>query len=229
MEGDFQVKVKFQAGSKCSVKTISLTIDPTLGELQQRISDEFNVAPHQQKVIYKGRILADDPSTKLIQKHQLKSGDLLVVIEIKSVQTPTNPPPINTTQQQPLQPINNPIPTIQQPAPVQAFKVDEGKVAQLQEMGYPKEEITLCLTAARNDVMVAVEFLESGIPDDLGAMQEDEDFEDEEGEEGEEGFSGVEGHGTAINQEQIQEFLQSEEFAQMRDQLRANPENIQGT
>ena len=116
-----------------------------------------------------------------------------------------NNPPANIAAPGNSNPQNNAIPVLNQPAPTNEFVVDQTKVAQLQEMGYSNlEEVRACLTASRNDVTIAVEFLENGIPDDLMDEENDDEYEDE----GEVVLGGdIQGLGLPeITQDQIQEF-----------------------
>ena len=42
MENNFDIKIKYQAGSNCSTKVISLTTDPTVGELKDKAAPIFD-------------------------------------------------------------------------------------------------------------------------------------------------------------------------------------------
>ena len=162
----FQVKVKHTKGQ---TQTAELDADPTVQDLKEAIVLLFNIPIPDQKIIYKGKILSE-MSDKLKSKYNIKSGDLIMLIEQKKESPTENPKPIANQNQQTI--INNPIPTLNQSE--QQFVVDEEKVKLLGEMGYVREDIIPCQTASLNDTEVAIEFLLNGIPEDLeGDSQED--------------------------------------------------------
>lgn len=82
-------------------------------------------------------------------------------------------------------------------------------------MGFAREEVEVCLRAALNDGNVAVEFLMNGIPEGLGA-------DDCDGHDGQ-AMTNL----TPEQAQQIQAFLNSEEFQTLREQLRDDPSLLQ--
>lgn len=114
-------------------------------------------------------MIEDHDNVKLIEKYKLEPNSNIMVLEKKA---PAKPEKKDIAQQN--IPLNDPNPQInnnpnpnqnQQPAH-QPFQVDEQKITNMIELGFTREEIIPALTVARNDVNLAYEFLESGIPED---------------------------------------------------------------
>ena len=210
----FSLKIKHTKGA---TQTASLPAAPTVAHLKTTIEALFNIPQTEQKLIHKGRILGDLPDELLTSKYNIKSGDMIMLIEKpKPAPTPLEPP-ANLPQNQ--QQISNPIPTLNQSTATQ-FIPNEDTVSSLVAMGYPRTEIIPCLRAARNNADLAVEFLLSGIPE--GA--EDGDWEDEDSQEDGNSDSDEQGQ-TAAGL--IGNLINSPQFLALREQARDDPTVIQ--
>jgi hypothetical protein len=209
----FSLKIKHTKGA---TQTASLPAAPTVAHLKTTIEVLFNIPQTDQKLIHKGRILGETPDDLLTSKYNIKSGDMIMLIE--KPKPALNPPskPENLPQNQ--QQISNPIPTLNQPTSHQ-FIPNEETVSSLVAMGYPRTEIIPCLRAARNNADLAVEFLLSGIPD--GA--EDGDWDDEDSQE--DANSDDEQGQTAAGL--IGNLINSPQFLALREQARDDPSVIQ--
>lgn len=167
MQSNFEVKLKYTKGSAVQNKTTTLSQDPTVKELKSTIQQLFEIPEDQQKVIYKGKMIEDHGDVKLVEKYKLEPGANIMVLLKKPANAPNPEKKLSTNQnaQQNQQTnIANPIP-VNNP-PQQQFVLDEAKLANLIELGFVREDIVPALTLAKNDVNLAYEFLESGIPEE---------------------------------------------------------------
>lgn len=163
--------------------------DDTIGGLKSKINDAHGHAVATQKIIYSGKILADDKS---IGSCGIKEKDFLVLMVSKPKPTPTPMPVVtpaattSTPAAQPAAPASQPpAPT---PAPAPAAPAAEAPppafgdgssfvtgtalqatISNLVEMGFEEEQVKRALRASYNNPDRAVEYLMSGIPAHLEA------------------------------------------------------------
>ena len=112
-------------------------------------------------------MIEDHGDVKLVEKYKLEPGANIMVLLKKPANAPNPEKKLSTNQnaqQNPQTNIANPIPVNNQPQ--QQFVLDETKLANLIELGFVREDIVPALTLAKNDVNLAYEFLESGIPEE---------------------------------------------------------------
>lgn len=132
-----------------------------------------------QKLIYQGKILADDASVKDVG---IKSGEFVVVMLAKANQAQAKPPPSSAAST----PAAVPTPTPSDAAPAGAAApmnmeaasatlvtgaAADQAVQQLMDMGFARPEVERCLQAAFGNPDRAVEYLMSGIPEGLLAAR----------------------------------------------------------
>ena len=150
--------------------------DVTVKDLKNEIEKVHGFDSSIIKLLFSGAVLDD---TKTLASYQIKDDSVLIMMNNKI--KPKNVPkeePQQPQQQQPSQPQQQPPQQVQeqpqpeppkQPAQVpQQPKPDyTEQVNSLVEMGFGKEESLTALNAARGNVVLAVEFLSSGIPANL--------------------------------------------------------------
>lgn len=183
----------------------NLEIQPqfTVLDVKRMIETNQGHSVDSQKLLFKGRILEDE---KPLTDYQITENAILVLMVTKKPQA--RPEPAQNQQADILVP--------QQEAAPQA---SEEEVTRLMELGYPREEVTAALQAARNNSAIAAEFLMSGyIP-----MAENEEAEFEEGDE-EEFEEGAE----EVTSTTFDFLLQSPEFQSIREVILQNPSELEG-
>lgn len=156
--------------------------DKTVEELKKLVAEARSEFPaDQQKLIYQGKILADQSK---IEEYSIKDGGFVVVMVAKA--KPAASPPAAATTPAPAAPAAPaPGPTAAAGAAPEAPSTDapmtqetaaaslvtggaaEATIASLCDMGFEREQVQRCLQAAFNNPERAVEYLMSGIPEGL--------------------------------------------------------------
>mmetsp|Transcript_63753 Transcript_63753/g.151985 ORF Transcript_63753/g.151985 Transcript_63753/m.151985 type:complete len:376 (+) Transcript_63753:119-1246(+) len=152
--------------------------EDTVAELKKKIAavkSEFPV--EQQKLIFCGKILTDD---MIVKDQNIKEGDFLVVMATKP--KPAAPaggeatsgsgtaaaPPAVAAAPAPVPMETDAPPSMEAAqATVVSGSAMEGTIQQLMDMGFPRPEVERCLQAAFNNPDRAVEYLMTGIPENL--------------------------------------------------------------
>ncbi|CAK5281502.1 unnamed protein product, partial [Mycena citricolor] len=182
-------KLKSQRPMKITIKTtqqkvFQLDAEPTdtVADLKARIQEAHGHPTASQKVIYSGKILADD---KTVESCGIKEKDFLVLMVSKPKPTPTPMPAASTSTPEVTAPAQ-PAPataaapaapttaeTAAAPAPAAAFGTDssflsgdalQSTIANMMEMGFTREEVTRAMRASYNNPDRAAEYLMTGIP-----------------------------------------------------------------
>ncbi|KAJ7647402.1 hypothetical protein FB45DRAFT_893350 [Roridomyces roridus] len=167
-------------------KSFEIEADPedTIAALKSKIEDAHGHAASVQKIIYSGKVLADD---KTVQSCGIKETDFLVLMVSKPKPTPTPMPPAASTSTPapaPAAPVDQPAapaaaaPTTTEtstPAPFgesSSFLSGEAlqsTISNLMDMGFNREEVTRAMRASFNNPDRAAEYLMTGIPAHLEA------------------------------------------------------------
>jgi len=168
---------------------IEISATETVKALKQKIESEKGAADYgaaTQKLIYAGKILADDDP---ISKYNIDEKKFIVVMVAKpkaapAPATPTEPTPAPTPAPAPAPAAAAPpaaAPASATPAPSEGTKEDEKPavsadtglvmgedynrmVQNIQDMGYEKSQVEAALRASFNNPDRAVEYLLTGIP-----------------------------------------------------------------
>ena len=200
--------------------------------LKERIHTECQqVEPELQKLILQGTVLNNE---KPLSEYGVKEGSfiILMALKVKPQPKPVQAPPIDQPQvmnnaqpppqqQNPLNPPEaSPPPAAAGAAgappapgagdPVQTGPAFESAVAEMQAMGFPRDEILRAMAAAHNHPELAIEYLMSGVPE----LQPDEPQYQEEQEEGPDNAAG--GNPLAF-------LARTPHFQQVRERLLSDP------
>lgn len=170
-------------------------VDPakTVAEVKQLIQEAQGFEAPLQKLIYSGKILADE---KTIESYSIKEKDFIVCMVSKpkaapkaaaSAEPPATPAP---AAQVPVTPAPVPVATPQAPAQAAAAPIEDTRsgafndanafaagdsrtsaVNMLMEMGYDRPEVEKAMRAAFNNPDRAVEYLLTGIPEHIQREQ----------------------------------------------------------
>eukprot|EP00638_Chattonella_subsalsa_P016366 CAMPEP_0117824042 /NCGR_PEP_ID=MMETSP0949-20121206/4629_1 /TAXON_ID=44440 /ORGANISM="Chattonella subsalsa, Strain CCMP2191" /LENGTH=394 /DNA_ID=CAMNT_0005663715 /DNA_START=38 /DNA_END=1225 /DNA_ORIENTATION=+ len=177
-------------GFELEIKTLDsgsfkISVEPnfTVSKVKELIlgvkGEKYDVA--RQQLIHNGKILSDDGAT-LESAGVGSTGFLVCMVKKKPAAAAAAPAPAEPT----AAPAPAPVPVAapapapaQAPAPAAAGAtggqeggpaLDPAAVAQLQEMGFPKDQVEAALRAAMGNVDLAAEFLMTGIPDNIGDL-----------------------------------------------------------
>ncbi|KAK0212934.1 hypothetical protein DFS33DRAFT_1285557 [Desarmillaria ectypa] len=171
---------------------IDVEDEETIGALKNKIQEAQGHPVTSQKIIYSGKILADD---KTVGSCGIKEKDFLVLMVSKPKPTPTPMPPTAssssvTAAHAAPPPVVAPTPvTPQQPAPAPAPAASalapaapaspaafgdsssfltgdalQSTINNMTEMGFPRDQVLRALRASYNNPDRAVEYLMNGIP-----------------------------------------------------------------
>lgn len=216
---------------KVTVKTLQQTSfeleldeNETILSVKEKIQAKEGFDVDSQKLIYSGKILANDVQVKAIG---IKEGEFLVVMVTKPAKKAEAPKPAAAPAPAPAQPAQPAAaaapaaahaPTTAPAAPAQEFSEDV--VSKLTEMGFPRDECVAALRAAFGNPDRAVDYLMNGIPEGAGAedMEESEPTAMEEDEEEDD---------DVMSDNPLAFLLNQEEFLQMRAAVQANPQLLQ--
>ncbi|KAJ7346539.1 hypothetical protein DFH08DRAFT_700217 [Mycena albidolilacea] len=168
-------------------KVFQIDAEPadTVAVLKSKIQDAQGHATAIQKIIYSGKVLPDD---KTVESCGIKEKDFLVLMVSKPKPTPSPLPAASTSAPAPA-----PAPAVAQPAPAAAAAPSpaadappaaapfggsssflsgealQATIANMVEMGFPREQVLACMRASYNNPDRAAEYLMTGIPDHLVA------------------------------------------------------------
>ncbi|KAI0314923.1 hypothetical protein OF83DRAFT_1134570 [Amylostereum chailletii] len=184
---------------KVTIKTLQqkvFTVDTedtdTILDLKNKIQESQKHPVDNQKIIFSGKVLADD---KIVASCNIKEKDFLVLMVSKPKATPAPAPP---TVPEPPAPVDEPMPdsaplptaptptttTPAEPTPAPTTSTpaafgDMGAfvsgdalqttIQNMMEMGFEREQVTRALRASFNNPDRAVEYLMTGIPSHLEA------------------------------------------------------------
>ncbi|KAJ7188347.1 hypothetical protein C8R46DRAFT_1341140 [Mycena filopes] len=171
-------------------KVFQVDAEPTetVADLKLKIQEAQGHPTAIQKIIYSGKVLPDD---KTVESCGIKEKDFLVLMVSKPKPTPSPLPAASTSTPAPAAPAPAaepaapaaavPPPTDAAPAadaPPPAFgdtssflsgAALQTTIANLMEMGFPREQVTRAMRASYNNPDRAVEYLMTGIPSHLEA------------------------------------------------------------
>ncbi|KAK0943128.1 UV excision repair protein rad23 [Friedmanniomyces endolithicus] len=173
--------------------TIDAEPTETIGAVKQKISTEKGWEPSQQKLIYSGKILQDDntiESYKIEEKGFIvcmtskpkpapKAAAAEPSTPAKAVSTPSVPPaPVAAPASAPAQPPATPSPapastastappsaTFNDPSALALGEQRSAAIANMEAMGFPRDQIDRAMRAAFFNPDRAVEYLLTGIPE----------------------------------------------------------------
>jgi UV excision repair protein RAD23 len=143
----------------------------TVRELKKKVAAaKAEFVAELQKLIYSGRVLNDDMVCKDVG---IKDGEFLVVMLTKAkpaapeaAAAPPAAPPAAPDTSAPMA-----IDQASAGGGNMGGEAQEGAIAQLCDMGFPREQVISCLRAAFNNPDRAVEYLMNGIPEGIMAEQ----------------------------------------------------------
>ncbi|TIB64886.1 hypothetical protein E3P77_02914 [Wallemia ichthyophaga] len=176
---------------------IEIDLGATIATLKQLIHDNQGFAVDTQKLIFSGKILADDRS---IESLDIKDKDFLVVMVSKPKPTPKKEEPATQAEgqvqaqapEQPqtqTQPESQPQPSSSAPGNNLAMGSElETAVGNMVEMGFDRDLVMKAMRASFNNPERAVEYLMNGIPGGVGETEQPEQPE-QSGQSGQSGQS----------------------------------------
>ncbi|KAI0302728.1 hypothetical protein BC826DRAFT_904156 [Russula brevipes] len=179
---------------KITIKTLQQKVfnvesDPadTISNLKEKIQEQQGHPVESQKIIYSGKVLSDD---KTVESCNIKEKDFLVLMVSKpklapaastSTASPVSAPPVTPAAATPA-----PAPASESPAPAPVSTAPPASnplaeapplgtsflsgealqttIRNMEEMGFPKDQVLRALRASYNNPDRAVEYLFSGIP-----------------------------------------------------------------
>jgi UV excision repair protein RAD23 len=166
----------------------------TIAELKAKVEKEKGWEPSVQKLIFSGKILQDD---KTIESYNIQEKGFIVCMTQKpraaptasssSVATPSTPaqapaqtPAVPAAPQAAPSTVTSNAPATPSPAPATGAPQErssdgmalnsadrEAAIANMESMGFPRDEIEVAMTAAFYNQARAVEYLLNGIPENL--------------------------------------------------------------
>lgn len=169
-----------------SVKTLKLKIEVEKGK---------DYAADNQRLIYAGKILADENK---LSSYNIDEKKFIVIMVTKlkvnesstaSAAVPETPASASTdsgdAKEKSKEPVEGSKPTSteseQQPEPTATTEPDfESTVVSIMDMGYSRQQVEQALRASYNNRERAVEYLITGIPEDLLQEQEGEEASEED-------------------------------------------------
>lgn len=149
----------------------------TILDLKKLIEKEQGHDATTLKLIYNGGVLQDD---KTLEDYKIQEGFVLIMMATKAkpknveqpkVEAPKVEPqnaPQNAPQQAPQQSVPQNAPQQSVPKPAENYTE---KINSLCEMGFEKSQAEAAIKAAKGNVELAIEFLYSGIPENLPNLE----------------------------------------------------------
>ena len=142
----------------------------TVKDLKVAIEQKHGFDSNQLKLLFNGVVLDD---TKTLANYNIKDEFVIIMMntKIKPKNVPVSQPEQPKPQEAPKTTTEVPKPQetkpVEQPKPVAPPKDYSKEVQTLVEMGFVKSEAEAAIKAAKGNVDIAVEFLYSGIPQNL--------------------------------------------------------------
>lgn len=185
---------------KFTIKTLKQVIyevddnneDDTVSILKKRVEEKHNIGSETFKLVFNQKILEND---KLLKDYNLKDGSVIIMmnntVKPKAPEKKPEEPVPNTNnveKKDENKPVTQPISQPTQPSQPKNY---DNEINELVSMGFPKEEATACIKAARGNIALALDFISEGIPENLPP-------EDIGGSDG-----GFEGQGQATTEEAV--------------------------
>ncbi|TIC29553.1 UV excision repair protein Rad23 [Wallemia mellicola] len=155
----------------------------TIATLKQKIEADQGFAVNTQKLIFSGKILADD---RTIESLQIKEKDFLVVMVSKPKPQPATPKKDEAKVEQPAQKSEQPEQPQQTQQPASSSTPSqpgnnlamgselETAVSNMVEMGFDRAQVMKAMRASFNNPERAVEYLMTGIPQHLQQPEQSE-------------------------------------------------------
>lgn len=165
-----------------NIKSVEFSIEVpndtiTILDLKKQIEKEQNHDATTLKLIYNGAVLQDD---KTLQDYKIQEGFVLIMMTTKAKPKNVEQPKVEAPKEEPKnEPQNvpqNPPQNVPQNPPKQnppqkpAENYTE-KINSLMEMGFEKSQAEAAIKAAKGNVELAIEFLYSGIPENLPNLE----------------------------------------------------------
>lgn len=205
------------ASMKIIIKTLQQTQHPlevsaseTILQIKERIHELLGHSIADQKLIYSGKVLANEVT---VEQTLVKENDFFVLM-VSLKNKPSNLKPAAAAEEVKKVEPTVPSATTTSSAPSDSSLVlgaeYEAAIARIVDMGYPKDQVEAAMKASFNNPDRAVEYLMNGIPDD----EEADDAED--------------GPAAAQNASGNLDFLRNDpQFQQLRQAVQQNPELLQ--
>ncbi|KAJ7703274.1 hypothetical protein B0H17DRAFT_1194472 [Mycena rosella] len=149
-------------------KVFQIDAEPadTVAILKEKIKDAQGHPTAIQKIIYSGKVLADD---KTIESCGIKEKDFLVLMVSKPKPTPSPMPAASSSVAADPQPAPAAAPAPAATASFLSGEALQSTIANMMEMGFTREEVTRAMRASYNNPDRAAEYLMTGIPAHLEA------------------------------------------------------------